>query len=133
MSTNIQMTTNKAKEKLIHPELSYTTVGYCYYVHNQLGRYAREKQYGDLLEVQFKDNKVKFSREVPVGDDGNIVDFVVEDKIVLELKAKPHISKEDFYQVQRYLHSLDLKLGLLVNFRSKYLSPHRVIRIDTQH
>jgi len=66
-----------------------------------------------------------------VGDTGNIIDFVVENKIVLELKAKLLISKDDYYQLQRYLQAANMKLGLLVNFRSRYLKPKRVVRIDT--
>ena len=57
----------------------------------------------------------------------NIVDFLIEDKILLELKAKRIISKEDYYQVRRYLESLNLKLGLLVNFRDRYLKPKRIL------
>lgn len=82
--------------EIIYPKLSYTIVGVCFEVHNQLGRYSREKQYCDILEI----------------------------------KAKHVVSKEDYYQVQRYLHGARLKLGILVNFRRRYLIPKRVIRID---
>lgn len=34
---------------------------------------------------------------------GNILDFIVDDKIILEFKAKPIVLKEDYYQIQRYL------------------------------
>ena len=44
------MNTNNKKEKLIYPELSYKIVGILFHVHNQLGRFAREKQYRDLIE-----------------------------------------------------------------------------------
>ena len=51
--------------------------------------------------------------------------------MVLELKAKKVITKDDYYQIQRYLQMLNIKLGLLVNFRNRYLKPIRVVRIDT--
>ena len=101
--------TNNNNGKLIFPKLSYVITGLCFEIHNSIGRYAREKQYCNAL------------------------DFVVDDKIILEVKAKRAILKEDYYQIQRYLQILNLKLGLLINFRNRYLKPTRVIRIDTDN
>lgn len=122
--------TNKNK-KLIYPELSYIIAGICFEVHNQLGRYAREKQYGDLLEEKFKEIKIPYEREYRIGNTGNTVDFLVDNKIILELKVAPLILKEDYYQTQRYLQASDIKLALLVNFRNRYLKPIRIIKIET--
>jgi len=124
--------TNKREEKLIYPELSYILTGVCFEVHNKLGRFAREKQYKDLLEKRLKEIKIPYEREFKIEKTGNTVDFLIDNKIILELKAKPFILKEDYYQTQRYLQASNIKLGLLVNFRSRYLKPIRVIRIDTQ-
>lgn len=60
----------------------------------------------------------------------DIVDFIINDKVLLELKAKRFVTREDYYQTQRYLQSTNLNLGLIVNFRSRYLKPMRVVRID---
>ncbi|MEK9134859.1 MAG: GxxExxY protein [Patescibacteria group bacterium] len=117
--------------KLIYPELSYLITGICFEAHNKLGRYAREKQYGDLLEQKFKEIKIPYKRELRIFKTGNTIDFLIDDKILLELKAKPLIVKEDYYQTQRYLQSLNIKLALLINFRNRYLKPNRIIRIDT--
>lgn len=57
----------------------------------------------------------------------NIADFVIEDKIVVELKARSIVLKEDYFQVQRYLTSSNKKLGILFNFRQKYIRPKRII------
>ena len=118
--------------KLIYPELSYLLTGILFEVHNILGRYCREKQYGELLEKKLKELKINYERELRISDSGNIIDFIIENKIVLELKAKPFILKDDYYQIQRYLQKLNLKLGLLVNFRSRYLKPIRIIKIETE-
>ncbi len=117
--------------KLIYPKLSYLIIGICYKVHNELGRYSREKQYGDLLEIKLRQCGISHKREFTIENTGNIVDFVIEDKIILELKAKPIAIKDDYYQIQRYLQSLDYKLGLLINFRDTFLRPRRIIKIET--
>jgi len=96
-----------------------------------LGRYCREIQYCDLLEKKFNEYNIANIREYVVKDAGNRVDFLIEDKIILAAKAKKFILKDDYYQIQRYLQSLKKKLGLLVNFRNRYLKPKRIIRIDT--
>jgi GxxExxY protein len=120
----------KMDGKIIYPKLSYQICGICFSTHNQLGRYCREKQYGDVLEKGLRKASLAYQRELAVGNSGNTVDFLIEDKIVLELKAKRLITKEDYYQLQRYLQELNIKLGLLVNFRSQYLKPSRVIKIN---
>ncbi|MFZ2190544.1 MAG: GxxExxY protein [Candidatus Magasanikiibacteriota bacterium] len=119
------------ENKLIYKELSYEITGILFEVHNELGRFSREKQYCDVLEDKLKLKNKKYKREFRVSDTGNIVDFVVNDQIVIEAKAKSTLTKEDYYQLQRYLQSTGLKLGLLVNFRNRYLKPIRVVRIDT--
>lgn len=118
--------------KLIYPELSYLLTGICFDVQNELGRFSREKQYGDMLEAKFQDKHIVYLREYRVAELGNIADFIVDDKILIELKAKRFILKEDYYQVQRYLKSLNLKLGLIINFRDRFLKPKRIIRVDTK-
>ena len=122
--------TNKDKEKLIYPELSYILTGILFSVHNTLGQFAREKQYGDLVEEKFKESGIKYIREFHVGDTGNIIDFVVDNKIILELKTVRFLTQECYRQVQNYLQQTGLKLGVLVNFKNQYIKPVRVIKLD---
>ncbi|MDO9399735.1 MAG: GxxExxY protein [bacterium] len=125
MDTNIN-----TKNKIIYPELSYTITGILFAVHNELGQYAREKQYGDLIEKKFNEMKMLYKREVSISNSGNILDFIVENKIILELKNTRMLTKENYRQIQNYLQQTQIKLGLLVNFRNRYLKPIRIIRID---
>jgi hypothetical protein len=46
------------------------------------------------------------------------------------LKAKPIISKDDYFQMRRYLVSYKKKLGLVINFRQVYLRPKRILNKD---
>lgn len=55
------------------------------------------------------------------------VDFIVWNKIVLEFKTVSSLNQEHLKQILRYLEALDLKLGLIVNFRERPLKPMRVI------
>ncbi len=130
----------RINKNLIYPELSYIICGLCYHIHNKHGRYKNEKQYADLLEVLLKENEIKYEREkaLPASFNGekhrrNIPDFIVEDKIIIELKAKPFTTKEDYFQLRRYLSSRDKELGLIINFRQKYLYPKRILNQKKNH
>ena len=117
--------------KIILPELSYALTGLCFEAHNALGRFRPERSYGDFMEKRLGEMGMSYVREHALEKREHIVDFLIEGKIVLELKAKRLLEKQDFYQLQRYLQVSQVKLGLLVNFRNRYLKPVRVVRIDT--
>ena len=128
--------TNKMEEpdeKIVYRELSYKITGLLFKVHRQLGKQCREKQYGDALEKLLKAEKVKFEREKPLPipaidrTNTNIVDFTVDDKMLIDLKAKPFVTKDDYHQMNRYLDACGYRLGLIVNFHNTYLKPIRVL------
>ncbi|MDD5165638.1 MAG: GxxExxY protein [Candidatus Pacebacteria bacterium] len=116
--------------KVIYPELSYTLTGIFFDVHNNIGRFAKERHYGDLIEDIFKEKGIKYNREYIIENTGDRIDFLVDEKIIVEIKAKNLILRQDYYQTQRYLHATNTKLALLVNFRNRYLKPIRVINSD---
>lgn len=122
------------RKKLLHRALSYRITGLCFRAHNELGRFARERQYADKLEELLESEHIRYSREAEISrtinggsPDGNRTDFIIDETIIIELKAKKYITKEDYYQTQRYLHAAGLELGLIVNFRDVYLKPKRVL------
>ena len=61
----------------------------------------------------------------------NRADFVINNMLLIELKAKTLVSKLDYTQTQRYLVAGKLKLGIIVNFRNTYLKPIRIIRSNS--
>lgn len=134
----MRMNPNETNSKpvIIHQELSFKVVGVCFKTHNYLGQFCRERQYGDSIETFLQLENLKYVREADLRNvdasspKGNFADFIIEDKILLELKAKPIITKEDYYQVQRYLQASNLDLAILVNFRSKFIHPKRILRVN---
>jgi len=120
----------KVSEKVLYPELSYTIVGVIFSAHKELGPYAREKQYGDFIEKRFKELNISYKRELSVSDTGNILDFLIDEKIILELKSVRKISPDCYRQIQNYLQQTQVKLGILVKFRNAHLRPIRVLKID---
>ena len=120
------------KVELFFPKLSYRITGILFSVHNELGRFCSERQYCDFLEQKLKENDIKYVREKNINRDikGDRVDFCIDNKIVLECKAKKIITKEDYISLQRYLKNSGKKLGIIVNFRHTYLRPKRIIRIE---
>jgi GxxExxY protein len=124
------MTTNLGyadESKILHKDLSHKIVGILIEVHKELGSYAREKQYCDLFEKKIKEQKFFYKRELRIGDSGNIIDFTIDEKIIIEFKAKPFLTAEDYNQIKRYLFQTGFQLGILVNFRDKRISPKRVL------
>ena len=125
----------RMNKNLLYPELSYKVCGLFFCTHNELGRYRNEKQYSDYFENLLKEEKIGYLREkaIPASFLGekerrNIPDFFIENKIIIDFKAKSFTTKEDYFQMQRYLESYGRELGLIVNFRQKYLRPKRILR-----
>jgi GxxExxY protein len=124
----------RISNKLIYGELSYKVNGILFMVHNELGRFRNEKEYCDAIEKYLKLFKLNYLREkvLPPSFNGekegrNRIDFLIEDKIVLEVKTKRFLTREDYFQARRYLTALNKKLAILVNFRQKYLRIKRII------
>lgn len=121
--------------ELIYKDECYKIYGLCYGIHNSVGSVLNERQYQEIVEAAFKEEKIPFEREkelyfklaggTRVG--GNTVDFVAWDKIAIDLKAKKFIMREDFRQMMRYLRAGNYKLGLIVNFRGNRVTIKRVV------
>ncbi len=122
-------------EKILYKEESYKIIGLCMEVHNNLGKGFLEIVYKDALEYEFRLADVPFEREKEyvVNYKGVILphkfyaDFVVYDKIILEVKCVRNIGDEHIAQTMNYLKISKCKLGLLVNFGKLSLEFKRII------
>ena len=104
-------------------------------VHRELGHGFLEIVYKDALEILFNQNNIPYEREKEYKVlFKNIVlphkfyaDFVVYDRIILEIKAAKNIHDENIAQTINYLKVSGLSLGLLVNFGRGSLESKRII------
>ena len=119
------MQNNLRRDDLIFPELSYKIIGCAYDVFNELGYGHHEKFYQKALAIALKKQGVAFNEQVytPLKFMNETVgklffDFIVEDKIVVELKKSNFYSKTNIDQVNEYLKASKIQLALLINFTS---------------
>ena len=124
--------------KVVHRELSYGIVGILYDVYNTLGFGYQEKYYYKAIKEGLRENNLKFKEQfhVPLQyKDSKIgryfIDFVVEDKIVLEIKKDNRFSRTNIEQVYAYLKSSGLNLGILANFTSDGIKFKRILNLDS--
>lgn len=102
-------------------------------VHKVLGNGFQEVIYQRALAVEMADNNIDFSREHEMniqykGHDigSRRVDFFVEDKVMVEIKAIINLEDVHLAQAMNYVEAYDLDIGLLINFGSKSLQFKRV-------
>ncbi len=123
-STNLQI----IMDKVIYKDLSYQVVGILFEVYNDLGYGYQEKYYEKAIVKYFTFYKVDFKRQVPykIAAKGEIIgkyylDFIIDGKIVLEIKKGNYFSKRNIEQIKAYLKVTGLNLAILANF-----TPHGV-------
>lgn len=114
---------------------TYELIGICMEVYRNLGHGFLEIVYKDALEYELLSRNIPYEREKEyLVEYKEIVlphrfyaDFVINDKIILEIKAQQGIPEEHFSQVLNYLAVSKCKIGLIVNFGEKSLKTKRVI------
>ncbi len=121
--------------QLVYKKESYQIIGICMEVHNQLGPGFLEIVYKDALEYEFSQAGIPFEREkeyiVCYKDillrHRFFADFVVFDKIILEVKAVSEITDVFMAMGINYLKVSSNKLALIVNFGEPGLSYKRLV------
>lgn len=121
-------------DKIVYPDLSYRIMGIFFDIHTKLGNELQEKIYQRAIEKRLLEQKIPFIREfhLPIQDGNRFVgkyflDFVVDNKIAIELKTLPTLTNSNLRQLLAYLQVAKLKLGILVNFRTRRLTYERFI------
>jgi GxxExxY protein len=122
------------KDYFLYKDLTYNIRGAIFNVYNKIGPGQKENVYAKALELELKIRDIKFEREktIPVNYLEEKIgvykpDFVIEDKIILEVKALPFVRKIEERQLWNYLKGSNYKLALLVNFGNQKLDIRRVI------
>ena len=120
--------------KLIYPQLSYKLMAVLFKVQNKLGSSYQEKYYQRAIAKELENQKIPFEKEKQIklayegeGIGNYFLDFVIDGKIVLEIKAVPFIKKEWTNQVVAYLVSTNLPLAIIANFRTSKLTYKRYV------
>ncbi len=114
---------------LIYPEESNRILGIAMQLHCEMGCGFKEKVYQDAFEILLKENNIKYEREKHISLEFHGItlehdfyyDFLIDDKIGVEIKAVSELLGEFESQIINYLHVSNHKLGLLLNFGSESL------------
>jgi len=122
------------RNDLLHPELSYQLIGIAFSVHNELGPGHLEKIYQRAFAKELTSKSLKFREQVSydvmykgesVGK--SFLDFLVEDKVIIELKRNDKYSVKNIDQVSNYLKVANLKLAILIHFSVEGVKFKRIV------
>ena len=110
--------------EIIYPEESYSIIGACFEVYNELGCGFLEPVYQECLQLELVTRRIAFCPqiELPLSYKGQLLeqkyipDFICFEKIIVEIKAVSELHDKHRAQVHNYLKGTGFKLGLLVNF-----------------
>lgn len=116
-----------------YEDLTYKIIGCAMEVHKQLGNGFQEVIYQSALAIELNMQGIEFSREhemkiqykgFEIGT--RRVDFFVEDKIMVEIKALTNLEDVHLAQAMNYVEAYGFEIGLLINFGAKSLQHKRV-------
>ena len=121
--SRVKKTRIGADKDMLCKGLKYKIINALFKVHNELGSAHKEDVYHKAVARELENRNIKFKEEeyLSVEYKGQSIgeykpNFIIEDKVVLEIKAVPRIAKEKFDQMFYYLKGTNYKLMLLANF-----------------
>ncbi len=121
-------------KQYLHSDITKKIIGVAMKVHSTLGTGFQEVIYQRALAIEMRQQGLSFQRELemPVfyaGEEigSRRVDFLVEDKVMVELKAISKLEDVHLAQAINYLEAYHLEVGLLLNFGAKSLEFRRVV------
>lgn len=122
-------------DKLLYKELSYKLRGLFFRIRNTYGPGQKENIYSNLLAEAIKEDKILFEKEkfINIYTPNRKVagtyrpDFVIDNKIIVEIKSSRLVSGIDEKQLYYYLRNSKYEVGFLVNFSTPKLYIKRII------
>lgn len=124
------------RHDLLYPELCYKIMGVLFDVSNVVGKGHKEHFYQKAISHGFKKAGIQFQEQPPVKTQykGELIgiyyfDFLVENKVVLEIKVRNYFSKKDIEQLYSYLKAKRLQLGIIAHFTDAGVKFKRVVNI----
>lgn len=121
--------------ELIYGELSHKIIGILFKVYNIIGPGFQEKYYQRAISKVLEKEGMPFLEQVKVTMDyGGLsigryfIDYVIDHKIVLEIKAKSFFSLKDIKQVLGYLKKSRIEVGILAAFTSEGVKIKRILK-----
>ncbi|TMI96063.1 MAG: GxxExxY protein [Bacteroidetes bacterium] len=122
------------KEEFKYSDITEKIIGCAMKVHQRMRNGYQELIYHRCLIIEFRKIALSFLNEIALPifyDEIEIgkrrVDFLVENKVVVEIKAQSELTDTHLAQALNYLEALNLEIGLLINFGSKSLEIRRLI------
>lgn len=130
------MNTTITKNDLLYPELSYKIIGCAYDVYNELGGGHHEKYYQRAMAMLYKERNIAYKEQLycPIKFQEKLIgklffDFLVEGKIIVEIKKGNNFSKRHIEQVLEYLRTSNLHLAIIINFGGDRVYFKRIVNI----
>lgn len=124
------------ESKVIYPELSYKIMAIAFKIFNKTGFGMPEKYYQEAFAKELESEKLPYEKEKIIRlkyenqDIGKyFLDFVVDNKIVIELKVRPRFGYVHIKQALGYLKSGDYKLAIMVYFTNEGVKYKRVVNV----
>lgn len=122
------------KQPALYEELTYQLIGLGQKIHTQLGPVHKEIIYQNALRIELEKTGLAFIKEVqlPVIYEGKKIgvykpDFLVDNKVIIEIKALEFIPQNAMVQLSYYLKGTQYRIGLLFNFGSSRFEVRRRI------
>lgn len=124
------------RDDLVWPELSFKIVAVLFEVYKELGGVYQEKIYQRAVANELEKRGFVFEEQViiPLQYKGEnigsyVLDFLIDNKVVLEIKKDKNFSRTNITQVHSYLRATGLQLGILGNFTAKGVRFKRIVNI----
>ena len=112
--------------KIKYNELTEKIIGIFYRVYNKLGYGFLEKVYENALMIEFRSERIQAMAQSPIRVEYNgqtigeyFADLMIENKVIVEIKAAKSLAVEHEAQLLNYLKATDIEVGLLLNFGPK--------------